>query len=265
MQQLKKSQKLTGGGDYNILLVVGAHKGFYDRTIQKVRQNVVQFGLPEEKLLSDWIVCIPGFTLEKYHLLKRSRISIFSINCFGNLISHLMELPFLSPFGNVGFSSENFIRFLGAPRDYMKETPTFREKKVYANGKKHIFVNLGDIYISAFHYESFEEFMEMWERRKSRINWDNLLVEMFLNKEDRHTLEQFDALAYDKKICFVPFKSDLPSACYISPEVMKNRAVKNPALTELREFVNRSLIEVELCHDPFDMLLYGKKTPLIEM
>ena len=257
-----------GGEQYDVLLVVGAHNDFYDRGIQKARQNAVQFGLPEEKLLSDWIVCIPGFTLEKHHQLQQSRLSVFSMNCFGNLISHLLELPFRSPLGNFGFlSNKDFIHFLGSPRDYMKEPPTFREQKIYEDGTKHNFANLGDIVVSAYHYENFEDFIEMWEKRKSRINWDNLFIEMFLNNEDKHTLEQFDALPYEKKVCFVPFKSDLPSAFYIPTEVRKAKAREwnNSNVLELREFVNVSTIKVDLCYDPFDMLLYSKKTPLIDM
>ena len=219
----------------------------------KTRQDAKQFNLPVEKLLGDWIVCIPGFTLDKYQTLQSSRLSIFSMNCFGNLILHLLALPFLSPLGNFGFlSSEDFIHFLGAPCDYVKETPTFREQKD-EDGIKHNFANLGDIVVSAYHYENFEDFIDMWERRKPRINWDNILIEMYLNDEDEYTLEQFDMLPYDKKVCFVPFKSDLPSAFYISPEVMKTRAEEenNLGLLELREFVNQSLMNVNLCYDPF--------------
>ena len=235
--------------------------------MSKITENAHKLNLPEEKLLGDWIVTFPGFNLEKYRKLQQSRLSVFAQNCFGNMFLKLMGLPFLSPLGQSGFSTENFIRFLCAPRDYMKETPTFREQKIYANGKKHNFANLGDIVISAFHYENFEEFIETWEKRKPRINWDNLLVEMYLNNEDREALEQFDALPYKKKVCFVPFKSDLPSAFYIPNEMMKTKAHEwnRPGVLELREFVNVSTIYSYFIYDPFDMLLYGKKTPLIDM
>ena len=254
--------KIDGGGQYDVLLVVGARGKMND-----IVKDAIQLNLPEDKLLGDWIVTIPGFTLEKYRQLQRSRLSVFAQNCFGNMILNLLGLPFLSPLGHAGFSSRDFIRFLGAPRDYMKETPTFREQKIYANGKKHNFANLGDIVVSAFHYENFENFIEMWERRKPRINWDNILIEMYLNNEDREALRQFDALPYEKKVCFVPFKSDLPSAFYIPTEVRKAKAREwnNSNVLELREFVNVSVIKMDLCYDPFDMLLYGKKTPLIDM
>ena len=97
--------------------------------MSKITQAARQLNLPEEKLLGDWIVCIPGFALEKYRKLQRSRLSIFSKDCFGGIISHTLALPFRSPFVNMFFKEQEFIRFLNAPRVYMEEKLIFKEKK----------------------------------------------------------------------------------------------------------------------------------------
>ena len=62
----------------DVILVVGAKKFGMGQITKEVRR----LNLPAEKLLGDWVVCIPGFTLKKYRHLQRSRLSIFSMNCF---------------------------------------------------------------------------------------------------------------------------------------------------------------------------------------
>lgn len=113
-----------GEAVYDILLVVGARQVGMSQVVQAARQ----LNLPEEKLLGDRVVCIPGFTLKKYRQLQRSRLSIFSINCFGGFISHTLGLTFRSPFVNMFFNSEKeYLRFLRAPRVYLEEQLIFKE------------------------------------------------------------------------------------------------------------------------------------------
>ena len=261
--------KLTGGGDYEIL-AVGARK----IGMNKVTQDARRLNLPEEKLLGDRIVTIPGFTLEKYRKLQRSHLSIFSPHCFGGLISKMLGLPVRTPFGTNGVEPYGFIKFLREPQRYLNEKLTLNGKKsqsesvskntgniyeestfiLHPNNQK---PKLGDIAMTMVHYKTFDDFVEMWERRKPRINWYNIFVEMYTAKPD--LLELFDALPYGKKICFVPFKSDLDSAWYINPEIDKE------AKNDIHAMVIRFGWGTFFYYDVFDMLLYGKKTPLIEM
>ena len=250
--------KIDGGKQYDVLLCVGAKSpGKGKANISTVTKDAKQLKLPEEKLLGDWIVCIPGFTLEKYRLLQQSKLSILSRNCFGGLIQNFLGLPFRSPLGNMGFNDSGFIKFLKEPRVYMKESPIYAGKRLHRTWKtEYITGKLKDVPITMMHYKSFEEFMDMWERRKQRINWDNLFVETWTDKKE--ILEEFDALPYAKKACFVPFKSDLASAWYINPNIEK-RSIPFVNL------VNNFARGLSYYYDVFDMLLYGKKTPLVDM
>jgi uncharacterized protein HI_1244 len=57
------------------------------------------------------------------------------------------------------------------------------------------------------HYKSEQEAYEKWNRRKARINWDNLIVKFC--DQDRATEEHikaFDKLPYRNKLCFVAHK-----------------------------------------------------------
>ena len=109
----------------DVLLVVGAK----EIGMSKVTQAARQLKFPEEKLLGDWIVCIPGFTLEKYRQLQQSRLSIFSVNCFGGILSNTLGLPFRSPFVNLYLSNKDFLKFLNEPHTYLKESLVYHEKK----------------------------------------------------------------------------------------------------------------------------------------
>ena len=222
--------------------------------------EVVKFAksinLDTEKLLGDWIVCIPGFTLKKYRQLQRSKLSIFSINCFGGTLSHTLGLPFSSPLVNMYLIEDEYIRFLRSPRVYMEEQVIHREDKWNEPLKINFPIcTLGNITLYMNHYPDFDEALKKWNERKTRINWYNLLA--VIGTENPDILEQFDALPYGKKVCFVPFKSDLDSAFYLNPKFQKDRPFH-----EFTFDISRGIL---FYYDVFDMLLYGKKTPLIEM
>ena len=239
--------------DYEVLLVVGAKKIGMSRVVK----NAAQFNLPEEKLLGDWIVCIPGFTLNKYRQLQHSRLSILSSNCFGGILAHWLGLSVNSPLFNLFILPKDFVKFLREPRAYLKEKLVFSGEKFVEKGNyTYPIAKLGDISVNMMHYKTFEEAVEAWERRTPRINWNNLFVEVHSNTKE--LLEEFDALPYAKKVCFVPFKSDLDSAWYINPAIDKTTDRLD---FKLHRFARGNFVY----YDPFDMLLYGKKTQLINM
>lgn len=247
-------QELSGnGGGYDILLVAGARQIGISEVVKFARS----INLDTDKLLGDWIVCIPGFTLQKYRQLQRSRLSIFVRDCFGGLISNTLGLPFLSPFVNMFIDENEYIRFLRSPRVYMEKKLVFQGTKFEKLLKfDYPIYTLGNVSWHMNHYPNFDEAVAKWNERKQRINWYNLFVAM--HTEDLEVLEQFDELPYAKKVCFVPFKSDLDSAFYINREIKKDEPFSRIAHLF-------AIGDAPAYYDMFDMLLYGKKTPLIEM
>ena len=214
-----------------------------------------QIKLDTEKILGDWIVCIPGFTLQKYRQLQRSQLSIFAMNCFGGIISHKLGLRILSPFFNLRTDTEeDFLRFLKHPRIYIEEDLDFKETRPSSDFISPVY-SIGDMTLWMVHSKDFDEAVKKWNERKQRINWHNIIAIMDTNKPE--ILEKFDAIPYGKKVCFVPFKSSLYSAFYIHPKFTKD-GVFTGVISELAEIVPQY-------YDVFDMLLYGKKTQLIDM
>ena len=234
--------------DCDVVLVVGAKSIGMSDVVKAARQ----LNLPDEKLLGDWIVCLPGFTLDKYRQLQRSQLSIVAQHCFGGLISHTLGLPFRSPTVNMFFREKDFMKFLRTLPACLNDSLTFKSTR-FDEGTKlnYPVVTLGDVEIHMNHYGDFDTAVDAWNRRKARINWRNLFVTMYTAGEE--TAREFDALPFGKKVCFVPFESDIASAWHINPTTRG---------LELWDAVNRFGVGDPFYYDPFDMLLYGLKTPL---
>ena len=243
---------LNGGG-YDIVIVAGA-KNIGMSEVVKFAKSI---NLDVDKLLGDWIVCIPGFTLQKYRQLQHSKLSILSKDCFGGIITNLMGLPFRSPFINLFMLDNEYIRFLRSPRVYMEEKLVFQKTAFERNLKfDYPIFTMGNVSVYMNHYPDFDAAVEIWNKRKQRINWYNLFVTMHTDQQE--ILEQFDELPYSKKVCFVPFKSNLDSAWYVDPKIKQDSSFGH-AIHLFGRGDNPSY------YDMFDMLLYGKKIPLVSM
>ena len=66
-------------------------------------------------------------------------------------------------------------------------------------------------------------------------------------------LERFDCLPYAKKVCFVPFETELESGFYVDPKYCGGNLLH----------ASEGIITGEVAaYDVWDLLLYGKKTPI---
>ena len=172
-----------------------------------------KLGVGDDKILSVSALAIPGFQLERYIKLKNSHLSIIANNCWGGLTYHYLGLKFDSPFINMFVKDEEYIKIL-EDLHCLKEELVLSETKynddlnitypVYAiNGLK-LYMN---------HYSDFEQAEQKWSERLKRMNWNNLFVMMYT--ENEKYAELFEKLPYSKKVCFVPFETDLPSALFL--------------------------------------------------
>mgnify|MGYP002855123456 CR=1 FL=1 len=215
------------------------------------------FHIPEDKILLDRVLCIPQFTFEKYEQLKKSKPTIFAMNCFGGVIYHRFGMQFYSPIINMFLDEKDMIRFLRAPMAYINSEIKFH--KWHGNlpqmgkGGYPEFCLGEDVILHMNHYgELGIDFAKnKWEERKKRINWYNIIPVMYTSNPE--VLEEFDNFPFAKKICFVSFKSDKNSAYYLDSKLDNNK--------ELWDLVNRfGLGYNQYNYDLWDMFLYGKKS-----
>ena len=192
------------------------------------------------------------FDISRYMELKRNPPSILANNCWGAITYHSLDLPFMSPLINMSVHEEDdFLKLCNDPKKYMKEIVEPFDKIYNAElGREYPVGLCGDIKLRFIHYETFEEAKECWQRRKARIDWNNLFVMMYTERKE--VAEEFLKLPYEKKICFVPFETEEPQLCYVNCyDAMKEKK------TELWRKVNDMAGRRVLYYDDVDLLYEG--------
>lgn len=144
-------------------------------------------------------------------ILKNKTFSIISNNCWGGRVYQRYGLPYTSPTVGLLLFADEYIKFVSNLKYYLSLELTFIPKiqskyyEYYTEKERYYPIGvLGDIEIVFLHYKSENEAYEKWNRRKKRINWDNLIVKF--NDQNRATEEHirtFDRLPYKNKLCFV--------------------------------------------------------------
>ena len=110
--------------------------------------------------------------------------SILANNCWGGIVSRDRHLPYNSPTCGTYFFSKDYLRFLGDLEGYLgrelEEVPVrasaYADELLQLHGPDVVIARTGDVEIVMLHYPTFEEAKVKWDRRKKRINRDNLLV-----------------------------------------------------------------------------------------
>jgi len=173
-----------------------------------IKKEAQQLGIAEEKLIPARVLEIPHFSFEKYIRIKTSRISIFSRHCWGGLCYHYLALEFLSPTINMFFEDRDFNKFMSGLDFYLSLPVEFVEMRYENNLKREYPVGrIGDIRLFFNHYTSFEEAKDCWERRKKRINKENILV--VSSSMSKEVAIEFDRLPFENKLIFVPKSNGL--------------------------------------------------------
>ncbi len=238
--------------DFDVVLIMTSNIPF----IKEIQQEAISIGVSESDIIIWRVLTVPGFDFSKYRKLKLNTPTIFAPNCWGGVTYNHLGLQFKSPFINMFEKHDDYIKFLTNPKYYLKCNLQFKEMQYNEILQRNFpVVKCDDILLFFNHYVTYEEAVDAWNRRKERIDWENLFV-MFYD-EDPHRVETFCRLPYAKKICFAPFQSD--EDCVLFTGYRENKALKN---LKFWEVVNRLASGQYLSYDVFDLLLYGKVTLL---
>lgn len=185
--------------DYDYLIIAASGK-----VLESILNEVVTMAIDERVAIPIKALKLPAFDFDKYIKLKEKVPTIFTPHCWGGVTYNALGLPFKSPFINMYEDHDDFLKLLKNPKYYMERELEFVEMK-YESILKRAFpiARCGDILLYFNHYKEFDEAKACWERRKKRIDWDNIFVEFYDENEDR--VKEFLSLPYENKICFVPF------------------------------------------------------------
>lgn len=170
--------------------------------------------IPMEKVIPIKVFELPFFDLQRYLAVRESRVSIISCNCWGGYVYDSLGMEFLSPFINMFTQREDYFRMLNhfdyymvQPLRYIKDGYEVVLKREYP------IAGLGDVTLHFNHDTSFESAEEAWERRKVRLNFDNLFVEALIDTKEE--LEAFLELPFKRKIGFTTIKCNEKNCVYV--------------------------------------------------
>jgi len=143
------------------------------------------------------------------HSVKNKDFSIISNNCWAGTVYRYLDMPYLSPTAGLYFFSEDYIKFVSDLHHYL-DTPLefiaacdskyYEELKQRNQTDKPIGI-IDDVEIVFLHYKTQEEAKEKWNRRKARVNYDNIILKFSrMNLCSEKELEAFDSLPFENKI-----------------------------------------------------------------
>lgn len=113
--------------------------------------------------------------------LKNKDFSILTPTCIGGVISHRLGRQFLSPTINLWLTEDDFYIFIMDLKWYIKaevefshidETYNFPVGVIHGRDRS----PKSDIYIFFNHHKDFKSAVNDWNKRKKRINWNNIYI-----------------------------------------------------------------------------------------
>lgn len=172
-------------------------------------------------------------------------MTIISNNCWGGRVYQRYGLPYTSPTVGLLLFADEYIKFVSNLKYYLSLELTFIPKtqskyyEYYKEKDKYYPIGLlGDIEIVFLHYKSEKEAYEKWNRRKKRINWDNLIVKFNdQNLATEEHIKAFDRLPYKNKLCFVAHKVE-GTTCTIHFQEFENSPFVTNDITSYTKYLN---------------------------
>lgn len=177
-----------------------------DIYFRDILYDAKELGIRQEDVISYKIFNIPDIDLNKYYSLKCSKVSIISNNCWGGIIYSALGLECCSPFKNLFMKPDDYLCLVSNLEKYMKMELDFCYYSVDPhNNLKYPVMRLGNLEVHCNHDNNPNDAREKWSRRKEKMNWNNILLEMYT--EDINVAKKFVALEeFEKKLIFVPFE-----------------------------------------------------------
>ncbi|GHU07663.1 hypothetical protein FACS189431_2590 [Alphaproteobacteria bacterium] len=136
--------------------------------------------------------------------LKNKNFTMITNNCLAGRIYHDLGLEFRTPIINLWIDHSDFLLFVENMHEFIQNgilTQNKNSDKKYPVGFL-VSKVVGKIEINFMHYDSFMKAKGDWERRKKRINWDDVRVVFDWNRDtpiEKSFVKRFSQLPYKHK------------------------------------------------------------------
>lgn len=156
--------------------------------------------------------------------LRSQPFCLISNNCLGRRLYQVLGRDYNTPFVGLFLMPACFTELVENFEDYMSRDLRFIDTSKYEslnasreNRNCYPIGVLGGAEIHFLHYESEEEALEKWNRRKARIDYQNLYFVMVANGPyDEALLERYAGEGCSRKVCFHREREkQLPTGVYI--------------------------------------------------
>lgn len=185
--------------DYDIVLIMADGE-----ILRDIENEVLNLGFEYSKIVPYKVLYLYGFDVDKYVKLRENTPSIFSPSCWGGITYNSLGLQFKSPLINMSIEHDEFLELVNSLPEYMEYELIFDSwgwedvlKREYP------IMRCGDVRLHCNHYLTEEDARMAWERRKQRVNWDNIFVMDF--EEDQVYMHRFKDIPYKNKVLFTTF------------------------------------------------------------
>lgn len=182
--------------------------------------------------------------------LNNKNFTIISNNCWGGNVSTDFNVQHHSPFVGMFIYTDDYLKLCRNLEYYLAQDLEFLEySRRDPENVRHIeegypIALLGDIELNLQHYKSKEEAVSKWNRRRERINWDNLYFKLDENygatPED---LKEFDNLPYDNIVIMTEKEyPELKHGVYFKDFSLKSRMEQYRRYFDVVEWLNTGKI-----------------------
>lgn len=140
--------------------------------------------------------------------IRNSNFTIISNNCWAGKAYQYLDLPYLTPTVGLYFFAPDYLKFVKNLHYYISMDLEFinaSRSKYYSvlkdRNQQHVPIGkLGDVEIVFLHYSTEEEALEKWNYRKTRINFDNIILKFSnMNLCTEEMLADFNSLDFENK------------------------------------------------------------------
>ena len=185
--------------------------------------------------------------------LNNTDFSIICNNCWAGHVYRRFGLPYQTPTVGLYFFATDFVKFCAdvkgyfeKPLEFISYTESKYRDKIEQRGQTNVpLARLGDIEVVFLHYKTREEAEEKWNRRKARVNFNNMIFKFSkMNLCDEEEIRAFDTLEHNKKFCFVPpeeannYKCAIPFGSAAGCEDVKNDTMEYARYIKLIKVIN---------------------------
>lgn len=173
-----------------------------------------------------------------YRLRIRNRnFSLVSQNCVGGVMYNFLGMEFLSPTINMFIEDMNFVKLAEDPKYYFGiDAKPYIENyhDPIDNSITYPQIIIDDVIINCLHYKSCDEACTAWNRRRLRVNYDNIFFigNSWNMHENYELVDRIAALPYS--IVFTYQKSEKDNCIWLKDQFWKldNRGIIRPNITD---------------------------------